>query len=526
MNRFFTFSPVKLLISVLVVFCFYFHVHTENSGKKLFTSLKGAYLEQTPPENNPQLFSPGVVSTGYFEHSSPTFSPDGNEILWSIHYPDGFNPANPILYMKKINGIWTEPIIPIFSGNYDAGNPTFSPDGNRIYFQSNRPVKNRKSGITDIWYVERTETGWSKPVHLDSNINSTQREAQATISTYKTLYFLSYYKDAKPPYGLYYSEFKNGSYQTKKLMDKKFNTQYPDWTPYIAPDESYFIFCSFRPGGIGSGDLYISFKQDNGQWGQIKNMGNKINTPGNERFPVVTPDGKYLFFNSTKRIPGADKNSPGNGNGDIYWISSKIIDYLKTENLNISEILEKAFNENGIENVLKNFRELRKKHSMFYNFDETVLLMVGMNLIQSGQIQSALEIFQENAKLFPDKLPTSQTLLLSLFDENPEKFKDHCEYLESQNDHLSRFVEDEFNTLGYQLINLHKIIEAERVFKLNTKLFPDSGNVFDSYGECLMNIGKIDAALENYKKSLKLDSENKNAEAMIKKLILMKNRNK
>jgi Tol biopolymer transport system component len=104
-----------------------------------------------------------------------------------------------------------------------------------------------------------------------------------------------------------------------------------DWTPLIAPDESYFIFCSFRKGGFGSGDLYISFKQADGSWGDVINMGDRINTDLNERFPIVTPDGKYLFFNSTRKIAGAGANEPGNGAGDVYWIAAKIIEELRAK---------------------------------------------------------------------------------------------------------------------------------------------------------------------------------------------------
>jgi hypothetical protein len=42
-----------------------------------FTKLTGPYLGQKPPGMTDALFAPGYVSTGYFEHSSPTFSPDG-----------------------------------------------------------------------------------------------------------------------------------------------------------------------------------------------------------------------------------------------------------------------------------------------------------------------------------------------------------------------------------------------------------------------------------------------------------------
>ena len=80
---------------------------------------------------------------------------------------------------------------------------------------------------------------------------------------------------------------------------------------FIAPNESYMIFCSIREDGFGQGDLYISFKKDDNNWTTAKNMGATINTKYHELCPVVTRDGKYFFFTS---------------NQDIYWVDAKVIE--------------------------------------------------------------------------------------------------------------------------------------------------------------------------------------------------------
>ena len=67
-------------------------------------------------------------------------------------------------------------------------------------------------------------------------------------------------------------------------------------------------------------DLYICFNDGFGNWSKAKNMGNMINTRAPENCAYVTPDGKYLFFNSGR-----------NGNYDIYWVDAGIIETLKTE---------------------------------------------------------------------------------------------------------------------------------------------------------------------------------------------------
>jgi hypothetical protein len=96
-----------------------------------------------------------------------------------------------------------------------------------------------------------------------------------------------------------------------------------DGDPYISPNEDYLIFLSVdRSGGYGQGDLYISYKKENGSWTNPKNLGSKVNTDEFEFGPSVTPDGKYFQFSRRKQwmtdIPSK-----------IYWIKSDFIDLLK-----------------------------------------------------------------------------------------------------------------------------------------------------------------------------------------------------
>ena len=308
-----------LLVAVLAI----------NAQQKKIPKQTGFYLGQKPPGDVPELFASGIVSTEHFEHSSPTFSPDGTEIYWSVHYPEDWEYSEPILFMKCKDNIWSEPKVAEFvKKEYCYENPFFSYDGNKIYFSAS--LKDKKAEDSDIWYVERTESGWTEQRKFNSPPNSGNFDAQPSLSKDGSIYFISYYEIANPQYGLYCSKCKDGRYSSPILMEEKFNRLHADWTPYIAPDESYFIFCSFRDGGYGSGDLYISFKRVDGTWGDVINMGDKINTEANERFPNVTPDGKYLFFNSTRRIPGAKSNEPGNGKGDVYWIDAEIIREINT----------------------------------------------------------------------------------------------------------------------------------------------------------------------------------------------------
>ncbi|PIA82034.1 serine hydrolase [Gaetbulibacter sp. 4G1] len=80
-------------------------------------------------------------------------------------------------------------------------------------------------------------------------------------------------------------------------------------------------------------------------------------------------------------------------------------------------------------------------------------------------------------------------------------------------------IEREMNNIGYQLMNTHNMTdEASQVFKLNVEAFPKSSNVYDSYGEALMNLGKNDLAIINYKKSVDLNPNNQLGIEALKKL--------
>jgi peptidylprolyl isomerase len=78
--------------------------------------------------------------------------------------------------------------------------------------------------------------------------------------------------------------------------------------------------------------------------------------------------------------------------------------------------------------------------------------------------------------------------------------------------------ETDINLAGYRYLNQKKFKEAIAIFKINTDLFPASGNVYDSLGEACMTAGDSKLAIANYQRSLELDPNNANAAEMLKKL--------
>lgn len=79
-------------------------------------------------------------------------------------------------------------------------------------------------------------------------------------------------------------------------------------------------------------------------------------------------------------------------------------------------------------------------------------------------------------------------------------------------------AETRFNVMGYDFLSQEKINKAIAIFKLNTELYPQSANTYDSYGEALLMNGEKEAAIENYKKSVDLNPNNENGKKVLKNL--------
>jgi len=75
--------------------------------------------------------------------------------------------------------------------------------------------------------------------------------------------------------------------------------------------------------------------------------------------------------------------------------------------------------------------------------------------------------------------------------------------------------ENQINKFGYLLMEQEKNEDALKIFKLNTVLYPNGFNTYDSYGECLLKLGDTENGIKAYQKSLELNSDNTNAKIML-----------
>ncbi|MFC2118822.1 hypothetical protein ACFLSY_09325 [Bacteroidota bacterium] len=300
------FFPICLLLVVAL---------SINAQQNDFPKLTGPYLGQRPPENVPIKFPFNYMPQGYKLHSAPVFTPDGKEVYFSaMDFSIKF--SEKIFVMKMVNNTWISPQVASFSGNYFDGSPSISRDGKYLFFSSARNMNQdnmNESPERNIWYVERCGNDWSQPKSF--NLITPLVGNGSDLSEIGNYFFDSggdIYRVNSPPV----------ENDTPEILGASINSDATELHPCVSSDERFIIFYSSRPGhyGSGGGDLYISFRNDDGFWNQAINLGEQFNKGHlSTSFPHLSPDGKYLFFLKLVSIPWQC---------EVFWVSVNSLDAL------------------------------------------------------------------------------------------------------------------------------------------------------------------------------------------------------
>ncbi len=97
---------------------------------------------------------------------------------------------------------------------------------------------------------------------------------------------------------MYTIRLKNDKYTRPKQLNMFINTTFHESSATLSPDGNILYFVSDREGGFGGRDIWMSRKNNNGDWGKVTNLGNVINTSYNEEGVFMQADGKTLYFSS------------------------------------------------------------------------------------------------------------------------------------------------------------------------------------------------------------------------------------
>ena len=189
--------------------------------------------------------------------------------------------GNPVEINKKILGSG-------FSEGSMNENPSVSFDGNSIVYTEQR-------GIVNVIFYARKENGkWQTPVEITSRLNAGEDCSSCSLNKDGTLLFL--YKNDSYDGNIYSSELVNRNWTPIKKLNKNINTKFYESHASVSADGKKLYFTSNRDGGLGGLDIYVSEKDESGDWGPAVNLGPSINTMYNEDTPFITENGSTLYF--------------------------------------------------------------------------------------------------------------------------------------------------------------------------------------------------------------------------------------
>jgi len=312
-----TFTMYRFCLSIVMIFmvpsC---SQPGELNGPDTGILLSGPYLGQQPPGIVAKIFVPESLrsTSEWWWHHGLVFPSDGTE-MYSDIYVGVNNEGITIRYMEIINDTWTDPQRTNFDGDYAEASPAFLDNGNTMYFLSDRPG----GSYYRVWKTSRTDGIWSEPVAVSISPGANLSGGwEISIAADETLYLRMSDNSMNTDLDIYMSEKSGEGYATPVRMSNSVNSDAMDLAPFVAPDESYLIIASSRSGGYGGIDLYLSFRDSEGEWTPAINMGSAINTSANEGAPSVSADGAYLFFQSDAQPYGRNP----------YWIDASIIESL------------------------------------------------------------------------------------------------------------------------------------------------------------------------------------------------------
>jgi hypothetical protein len=271
------------------------------------------YFGQPPPGETPVVFAPGVISREDRFEQFLLYLPGGKDLAYGVTNGDW---SEFSLYtMSMEGGAWSPPVpAPFLGDDPEALTATIALDRRQAFFTAARP----SYPPADIWTCRRGDAGWSEPRKLGPPISSGGDEFEVAVARDGTLYFSSSREGGEGDLDIYRARPVGGEYPEAENLGPPINTSAGDDLPYIAPDQSYLIFASDRPGGAGNRDLYVSFRED-GSWTEPVGLGPRINTEAWEIYPSVSPDGRYLFF--TRRVAWETAED-----SDVYWVRATFLD--------------------------------------------------------------------------------------------------------------------------------------------------------------------------------------------------------
>lgn len=269
---------------------------------------------------NPLVFKPqelGDSINTVFDEYWPSLSLDGHTLVFTRLVPFVDSLMGRQLFQEDFfisnakNGHWTKAksLVAINTLN-NEGAQAISPDSELLFFTA---CSRRDSwGSCDLYFSRKAGKDWSAPVNVGQPVNSAAWESQPSVSANNEyLYFVSNRKGGKGGMDIWRCRLIENDGVTLRWgkaenLGDSINTPGNEMSPFIHPDGQTLYFASDYWTGMGGNDLFISKMKADSSWSQPVNVGYPINTFHDERGLVVDASGKTAYYSSDKTGKGMD----------------------------------------------------------------------------------------------------------------------------------------------------------------------------------------------------------------------------
>lgn len=239
---------------------------------------------------------PATFDAGSENKLGLTFSPDGMTAFWAEwngQWGSSDAAVKTIYTARRLHGTWSAPEPVAFSGRYSDDDPFVSPDGQWLYFVSDRPVdESDREPDKNIW---RYRLG--REQHLEYlSINSDGAEYSPIPTASGTLYFASVRDGGLGQGDIYLARPVDDGFAAPEMLGAAINRRTGEWNLWVSPDETELLFeASSRPGNVSvPGDLYASWHTPSG-WTAAMPVG-ELNSSASDLMPRPLPDRTTLFY--------------------------------------------------------------------------------------------------------------------------------------------------------------------------------------------------------------------------------------
>jgi flagellar motor protein MotB len=227
--------------------------------------------------------------------------------------------------------------------------PSITADGQTMMFtrQKTPGRQSTQAQLQEDFYVSSlSDNVWQKTFNAGAPLNTSQNEGAQTLSSNGDyMYFTAC--DRQGGFGscdIFFSSFNDGKWSEPNNIGSPVNTKSWESQPSISADGKTLFFSSNRPGGFGGKDLWYSRLTDKNIWSKPVNMGERINSEGDEMSPFIHFDGKTLYFSSDgKKGMGGFDIYLSRMNDDSTWTEPQNLGYpINTYNDELGLIIEAA----------------------------------------------------------------------------------------------------------------------------------------------------------------------------------------